>query len=40
MTVEHPELKKGVLVTGDQFVASGTTRESLQAKGGQLVDME
>lgn len=40
VTVEHPELKRGVLVTGDQFVASGSTRESLQAKGGQLVDME
>ena len=40
ITVEHPELKQGVLVTGDQFVASGTMRESLQAKGGQLVDME
>jgi len=40
ITVEHPELKHGVLVTGDQFVASGSTREILQAKGGQLVDME
>lgn len=40
LTIEHPELKRGVLVTGDQFVASGSTRESLQAKGGQLVDME
>jgi adenosylhomocysteine nucleosidase len=40
ITVEHPELKQGVLVTGDQFVASGTMRESLQAKGWQLVDME
>ena len=40
ITVEHPELKRGILVTGDQFVASGTMRESLQAKGGQLVDME
>ncbi len=27
-------------MTGDQFVASGSTREVLQAKGGQLVDME
>jgi adenosylhomocysteine nucleosidase len=40
LTVEHPELKSWVLVTGDQFVASGTMRESLQAKWGQLVDME
>lgn len=40
LTIEHPELKSGVLVTGDQFVASGSTREALQAKGGQLVDME
>ncbi len=40
VTVEHPELKRGILVTGDQFVASGSTREMLQAKGGQLVDME
>ena len=32
ITVEHPELKQCVLVTVDQFVASGTTRESLQAK--------
>ena len=39
-TTEHPELKRGVLVTGDQFVNSGSVRESLQAKGGQLVDME
>lgn len=40
LTVEHPELKSGILVTGDQFVASGKTREALQARGGQLVDME
>jgi len=40
VTVEHPELKYGTLVSGDQFIASGTTREALQAKGGQLVDME
>ena len=40
VTIVHPELKYGTLVTGDQFVASGSTRESLQAKGGQLVDME
>lgn len=40
LAIEHPELKRGVLVTGDQFVASGATREFLQAKGGQLVDME
>lgn len=39
-TVEHPELKRWVLVTGDQFVNSWNVRESLQAKGGQLVDME
>lgn len=39
-TVEHPELKQWVLVTGDQFVNSWSTRETLQAKGGQLVDME
>ncbi len=39
-TVEHPELKQGVLVTGDQFVNSWSVRENLQAKGGQLVDME
>ncbi len=38
--IEHPELKQGVLVTGDQFVSSWNVRESLQAKGGQLVDME
>lgn len=40
VTVEHPELKRWTLVTGDQFVASGSTRELLQAKGGKLVDME
>ncbi len=40
VTVEHPELKRWVLVTGDQFVASWSTREALQMKGGQLVDME
>lgn len=28
ITVEHPELKSGVLVTGDQFVASGKTRST------------
>jgi adenosylhomocysteine nucleosidase len=39
-TIEHPELKRGILVTGDQFVNSGSVRETLQAKGGQLVDME
>jgi len=39
-TVEHPELKRWVLVTGDQFVHSGSVRETLQTKGGQLVDME
>ena len=39
-TVEHPELKQWVLVTGDQFVNSWSLRESLQIKGGQLVDME
>ena len=33
-------MKHGLLVTGDQFVNSGNLRESLQAKGGQLVDME
>ncbi len=32
-TVEHPELKRGVLVTGDQFVNSESVRETLQAKG-------
>lgn len=39
-TIEHPELKRWILVTGDQFVNSNTTKESLQIKGGQLVDME
>gem|GEM_PF-2736597 len=29
-----------MLVTGDQFVNSESMRESLQTKGGQLVDME
>ncbi len=40
ITVEHPELKQGVLVTGDQFITTESMRESLQVRGGQLVDME
>lgn len=39
-TVEHPELKRWILVTGDQFINSWDVKELLQAKGGQLVDME
>ena len=39
-TIEHPELKRWVLVTGDQFINSWSIREALRAKGGQLVDME
>lgn len=39
-TIEHPELKRWVLVTGDQFINSQDIKEVLQSKGGQLVDME